>query len=154
MNGQALPQDLEHVREQFRVSAAAGRQIIVEADRMRAQRDWLRVLLSHLLKHIDNQGPDAPRPPAYHAARTLLQTAEQIPADANSPRLGVLGDDLPNVAALLLQSIAGTHRDVLAFHDIDVAHHNGVRAVSGVFAHLPSGRPYVIAVAPIPEPES
>lgn len=153
MSAHSLEQDLQHAREQFRISADAGRALIAQIDRVTAQRDWLRILIAQLLAHIDAQGQDAPRPPAYHAARTLMQCAEQIPASANSPRLGVLTHDLPSVAALLLQSIAGTHRDVLSFIDIDVAHHNGVRAVSGVFAHLPSGRPYVIAVAPIPEPE-
>lgn len=37
----------------------------------------------------------------------------------NKPRLGALAEPLPDMAALLLQSIAGTHADVLQFHELD-----------------------------------
>ncbi|MGB1560774.1 MAG: hypothetical protein ACPHN2_04670 [Sinimarinibacterium flocculans] len=69
----------------------------------------------------------------------------------NRPRLGVLRSELPDMAALTLQSFADTHRDVFTFDDLDFHTCDGYRAVSGIFTHLPTGRPYVIAVVAVPE---
>lgn len=71
-------------------------------------------------------------------------------SDPNKPRLGVLSEPLPDLAALLLQSIAGTHADVLAFGELDESYQLGIRAVSGTFTHKPTGRQYIVAVCAIP----
>lgn len=70
--------------------------------------------------------------------------------DANKPRLAVLSEPLPDMAALLLASIAGTHADVLQAGDIDESYQLGIRSVSGEFIHTPSGRRYIVAVCAIP----
>lgn len=71
-------------------------------------------------------------------------------SDPNKPRLGVLAEPLPDMAALLLQSIAGTHADVLEFRELDESYQLGIRTVSGTFTHTPTGRQYIVAVCAIP----
>lgn len=70
--------------------------------------------------------------------------------DTNRPRLGLLSEPLPDMAALLLQSIAGTHADVFEFSAIGEGYQLGIRAVSGTFIHKPTGREYIVAVCAIP----
>ncbi len=72
------------------------------------------------------------------------------PMQGNRERLGVLRRDLPDVSALLLQSIADTHADVLQLDDCDESYQIGIRAVSGTFTHRPTGRRYIVAVCLVP----
>jgi hypothetical protein len=66
------------------------------------------------------------------------------------PRLCTLSEPHAEISALLLQSIAGTHADVLTFDQIDESHQLGIRTVSGTFTHKPSGQRYIVAVCLVP----
>lgn len=68
----------------------------------------------------------------------------------NKPRLAILSEPLPDMAALLLQSLAGTHADVFEFSQLSENYRLGIRAVSGTFIHKPTGREYIVAVCAIP----
>lgn len=71
-------------------------------------------------------------------------------ADKNQERLGLLRDAREDMSALLLASLAGTHRDVLNFDGIDEGYQLGIRSVSGTFTHKPTGQRYIVAVCAIP----
>lgn len=87
---------------------------------------------------------DADRSPACGG---VAMNAHLSPA---KPRLSTLAEPHAEISALLLQSIAGTHADVLSFDQIDESYQLGIRTVSGTFTHLPSQQRYIVAVCLVP----
>ena len=129
------------------LSRAAERIQVLEAALTVITDELADALTTHIYDTEDEAGQST-QAQLIRRARDLLDGAE--PWD-RFRRLGVLGNIQCECPSILLLSVGKTHQDVLSFDHISINHELGIPTSVGDFTHTPSGRRYIVAVAPIPE---
>lgn len=119
------------------------------ADRIQALEAALAVVIRELEDVCEDQA-DGKRSNIYKTiqrAQGLLSYSQ--PWDAQK-RFSILGHTQDEMPSILLGSFHKTHSDILSFDAIADDYSLGIRTAVGDFTHTPSGRRYIVAIAPIP----